>query len=147
MRRIVKALPRPPTVRLRDPKGNFPRLLDPGADPGADPGTDLGADLGTDPGTDLGADPGADLGADPGADSVAHGSRFTASPRRTLLAENHRAENHRAENHRAENHRAENHRAKDLGKPSLGVTINVLWYHTIRARTRITVRRAVIIAT
>ncbi len=63
MRRIVKTFRRPPTGRLRDRNGGFPRL----------------------------------------SDVVAHGSRCTASPRRTLLAEN-------------------------LGKPSLWVFISDPWY-------------------
>ncbi len=63
---IVKPFRRPPTGRMRDPKGGLSRL----------------------------------------SDSVAPGFRCTASPRRTLLAEN-------------------------LDNPFLGVTISAPWYERL----------------
>ncbi len=82
MRCIVKPFRRTPTDRIRDPKGGFP----------------IG---GTAENLVVGGS------ADRLSDSVAHASRCTASPQRTLLAEN-------------------------LGKPSLGVIINAPWYNTNR---------------
>ena len=79
MRVIVKPFRRPPTGRIRDPQGGFP--------------------IGGSAESFVVGGP-----ADRLSDSVAYASRCTASPQRTLLAEN-------------------------LGKPSLGVIINVLWYY------------------
>ncbi len=78
MRCIVKAFRRPPTGRIRDPKGGYPI--------GGPADNIVAGEL-----------------AGWLSGSVARGSRCTASLRRALLAEN-------------------------LGKPSLRVTINVLWY-------------------